>query len=113
GGSPGAESIRDLLVRGEPGRWRPMTEALLHFAARREHLDTLVLPALDAGEWVISDRFADSTVAYQGYGHQLGRDTIAALYRIAIGDFAPDLTLVLDIPVDVGLARTTGREHDE
>lgn len=113
GGSPAAETIRKLLVEGEPGRWQPMTEALLHFAARKEHLDTVVQPALAAGEWVISDRFADSTMAYQGYGHRLGRAPIAALYQVAIGDFAPDLTLILDLPVEAGLARTGGRGHAE
>jgi dTMP kinase len=113
GGSPAAETIRKLLVEGEPGRWQPMTEALLHFAARKEHLETVVLPALAAGEWVISDRFADSTMAYQGYGHRLGRAPIAALYQAVVGDFAPDLTLILDLPVDAGLARTGGRGHAE
>jgi dTMP kinase len=113
GGSPAAESIRKLLVEGEPGRWRPLTEALLHFAARKEHLDTVIRPALDAGEWVISDRFADSTMAYQGYGHQLGTEPIAALYGLSVGGFAPDLTLILDVPVEAGLARAAGRNHDE
>jgi dTMP kinase len=113
GGSPAAEIIRKLLVEGEPGRWRPMTEALLHFAARKEHLETVVLPALAAGDWVVSDRFADSTMAYQGYGHRIGRAPIAALYQAVVGDFAPDLTLILDLPVDAGLARTGGRGHAE
>ena len=113
GGSPAAETIRKLLVEGEPGRWRPLTEALLHFAARKEHLDTVVLPALASGEWVICDRFADSTMAYQGYGHQLGRGPVESLYRTVVGDFAPDLTLIFDIPVEAGLARTGGRAHAE
>jgi dTMP kinase len=113
GGAPGAETIRKLLVEGEPGRWRPMTEALLHFAARVEHVETVVRPALAAGEWVISDRFADSTLAYQGYGHGLGREAIEQLYRTAIGTFAPDLTLILDVPVEAGLARTGSRTHAE
>jgi dTMP kinase len=113
GGSPAAETIRKLLVEGEPGRWRPLTEALLHFAARKEHLDTVVLPALAAGEWVISDRFADSTMAYQGYGHQLGRASVESLYRAVVGDFVPDLTLILDLPVEAGLARTSDRGHAE
>jgi dTMP kinase len=113
GGAPAAETIRKLLVEGEPGRWRPMTEALLHFAARVEHVETVVRPALTAGEWVISDRFADSTLAYQGYGHGLGRDAIGALYQSTLGAFAPDLTLILDVPVEAGLARTGARTHDE
>ena len=113
GGAPGAESIRTLLVQGEPGRWQPMTEALLHFAARSDHLATTVLPTLAAGEWVICDRFADSTLAYQGYGQGLGRDTISALYKTVLGDFAPDLTLILDVPVDIGLRRAASRRNDE
>ncbi len=113
GGAPGAETIRKLLVEGEPGRWRPMTEALLHFAARVEHVETVVRPALAAGEWVISDRFADSTLAYQGYGHGLGHEAVGSLYRTTLGTFAPDLTLVLDMPVDAGLARAGARGHDE
>jgi dTMP kinase len=113
GGAPGAEAIRTLLVQGEPGRWRPMTEALLHFAARSEHVEATVFPALAAGEWVVCDRFADSTMAYQGYGQGLGRDTVAALYRTVLGDFAPDLTLILDVPVDIGLRRAASRRNDE
>ncbi len=109
GGAPGAEDIRALLVEGDPGRWTPMTEALLHYAARLEHLERTVRPALKEGRWVISDRFADSTVAYQGYGHQLGRETIEKLHRLLLGDFAPDLTLVLDIPVAEGLQRVAAR----
>ena len=109
GGSPGAEQIRQLLVSGDPGRWDGMTEALLHFAARRDHLRSLVRPALEAGKWVLCDRFADSTMAYQGYGHGLPHEQIRDLYRLAVGDFAPDLTLVLDLPVETGLARAKAR----
>jgi dTMP kinase len=112
GGSPGAEAIRALLVQGDPGRWTPMTEALLHYAARLDHLERTIRPALAAGRWVISDRFADSTVAYQGYGHRLGREAIADLHRLLLGDFAPDLTVVFDIPVDVGLGRVAARYGD-
>jgi len=109
GGAVGAEEIRALLVTGGTGRWSPMTEALLHYAARRDHLDRTVLPALDRGDWVICDRFADSTMAYQGYGHDLGRDVVSRLHRLAVGDFAPDLTLIFDVPVDVGLRRAAIR----
>lgn len=108
GGSPGAEEIRALLVSGETGRWTPMTEVLLHYAARLDHLARTVSPALDAGKWVISDRFADSTIAYQGYGHRLGAEAIEALHRIVLGDMGPDMTFILDIPVEVGLERTDG-----
>ncbi|WP_414639782.1 dTMP kinase [Arenibaculum sp.] len=113
GGSPGAEEIRGLLVSGEPGRWDPMTELLLHLAARRDHLLRKVRPALDAGRWVLSDRFADSSVAYQGYGHGLGRDLVVRMHELAIGDFRPDLTVVLDLPVATGMARARGRGAGE
>ena len=113
GGSPGAEEIRRLLVTGPPDRWDAMTEALLHFAARRDHLRSVVLPDLEAGHWVLSDRFADSTMAYQGYGHGLGRDAIEALHALVVGDFAPDLTLILDLPVELGLERALARRDGE
>ncbi|MBP2314507.1 dTMP kinase [Azospirillum soli] len=113
GGSQGAEEIRALLVSGETGRWGPVTEALLHTAARRDHLERTVWPALDAGRWVICDRFFDSTMAYQGYGLGLDRDLIATLQTTALGDFRPDLTLILDLPVETGLARANARRGGE
>lgn len=109
GGSPGAEAIRRLLVEGDPDRWDATTEALLHFAARRDHLCATVWPALDRGAWVVSDRFADSTMAYQGYGHGLGRDVVSRLADLTFGDFRPDLTVILDLPPETGLARADGR----
>jgi len=109
GGSPGAEQIRALLVDGAVERWDALTEALLHCAARREHLVNTVEPALAAGTWVVSDRFADSTVAYQGYGLGLGAEAVAEINKITVGDFAPDLTIVLDLPPEEGLARAVGR----
>ncbi|MEO3430183.1 dTMP kinase [Pelagibius sp. CAU 1746] len=109
GGSPGAEEIRALLVTGATGRWDAVTETLLHFAARRDHLAKIIWPALQRGAWIVCDRFADSTMAYQGYGQELGRETVAALYDLAVGDFRPDLTLVLDLPVAEGLARANAR----
>jgi dTMP kinase len=109
GGSHGAEELRKLLVEGEPGRWDGVTEALLHFAARRDHVERTIHPALSRGVWVLCDRFVDSTVAYQGYGHGLSRDVIEALREIAIGDFWPDLTLILDVPVELGLNRAASR----
>lgn len=113
GGSPGAEQIRGLLVDGEVHRWDAVTETFLHFAARRDHLVNTVQPALARGAWVISDRFADSTMAYQGYGHGVDRDAIAELYRICVGSLKPDLTLILDLPVEAGLARAAGRGGGE
>jgi len=113
GGAPGAEQIRALLVNGETGRWDPLSEALLHYAARREHLRHTVLPALAGGRWVVCDRFADSTMAYQGYGHGLGREAITALHAAVVGDLAPDLTLILDIAVETGLARAASRGGED
>ena len=109
GGSPGAEMIRALLVNGPTDRWDPVTETMLHFAARREHLKRTILPALDRGAWVVSDRFADSTMAYQGYGLGVTRDLIEDLYRAVVGDMKPDLTIILDIPPGIGLKRADDR----
>ena len=113
GGSPGAEMIRKLLVEGPAQRWAGITEALLHFAARREHLRSTVWPALARGDGVVSDRFADSTVAYQGYGHGIDRQVLDQLYEVAAGNFRPDLTLILDLPIETGLARAAARRGRE
>lgn len=113
GGSPGAEMIRKLLVEGPVERWDGITEALLHFAARREHLRSTVWPALKRGDWVVSDRFADSTLAYQGHGHGVERRIFEQLYAVAVGEFRPDLTLILDLPVETGLARASKRRGSE
>ncbi|MCB2090099.1 MAG: dTMP kinase [Alphaproteobacteria bacterium] len=96
GGAPGAEEIRALLVTGGTDKWQPMTEALLHNAARAEHLDVTVKPALAAGKWVISDRYTDSTIAYQGYGQGISTETLLDLHRLSTGDFWPELTIILD-----------------
>ncbi len=109
GGSAGAEAIRRLLLEGEGARWDAREEALLLVAARRDHVNRLIMPALARGVWVVSDRFADSTIAYQGYGGGLAAADIAALHRFALGDFAPDLTLILDLPAPAGLARAAAR----
>jgi dTMP kinase len=109
GGAPGAEAIRKLLVEGAASRWDGVTEALLHTAARRDHLVKTVWPALKAGKVVISDRFVDSTTAYQGYGHGIDPALLGTLYRAAAGDFRPDLTLIIDVPLDIGLARAGAR----
>lgn len=113
GGSSGAEMIRKLLVEGPVERWDGVTEALLHFAARRDHLRSTVWPALGQGTWVISDRFADSTLAYQGHGHGVDRSVFDRLYGVAVGDFRPDLTLILDLPIEIGLARAARRRGTE
>jgi dTMP kinase len=109
GGAVGAELIRGLLLQGDTGRWDGTTEMLLHYAARRDHVVQTVWPALARGQVVISDRFADSTMAYQGFGHGLDRASITAVHRASLGDFQPDLTLILDLPVEIGLARALSR----
>ena len=113
GGSPGAEAIRGLLVSGDTARWTPETEALLINAARADHLDRTIRPALANGQWVICDRFADSTMAYQGYGMGLDRDWLEALRKRVVGDTEPSLTLVFDLPVDVGLGRAVASQRYE
>ena len=113
GGSPGAEEIRRLLTTGEPARWSPMAETLLHFTARSDHVRRTIRPALNAGRWVVCDRFADSTMAYQGYGHGIDREFIARLAGAVLGDLRPDLTLVFDLPVEQGLARAAARPGHE
>lgn len=113
GGSPGAEAVRDLLVNGEPGRWLPVSEAMLLSAARHDHVMRTIRPALDAGQWVLCDRFADSTMAYQGYGHGMDHGVLTALRDIAVGDTTPDLTLILDIDPAQGLARAASRRGGE
>jgi len=113
GGSPGAEEIRRLMVEGEPGRWNPITETLLAYAARADHVARTIGPALTAGKWVLSDRFSDSTFAYQGVGRGLDRETIRRIDSAVLDDFSPDLTLVLDLDVATGLGRALARPGAE
>jgi dTMP kinase len=113
GGAKGADEIRALLLNGAADRWDAVSEALLMVAARRRHLLETVWPALAAGKFVVSDRFADSTMAYQGYGGGLDRKRLAELHRLIAPDFAPDLTLIFDVPVEVGLARAAKRQGSE
>jgi dTMP kinase len=110
GGTEEAEALRALLVGGAPGRWEPIAETLLHYAARAQHVARLVRPALERGAAVLSDRFADSTMAYQGFGQGVPRDAIRAIHAASLGRFAPDLTLILDLPVETGLGRAAGRQ---
>ncbi|MFA4994727.1 MAG: dTMP kinase [Bdellovibrionales bacterium] len=109
GGSPSAEAIRELWLTPKDGHWDTLTELLLISAARREHLVKTVFPALERGAWVVSDRFADSTRAYQGIGLGLGLDVVEDVYRLVAPNFQPDLTLLLDLPVEAGLARMRKR----
>jgi len=113
GGAPGAEDIRNLLVNGDTDRWTPVSEALLNYAARAEHMDKTILPALDAGDWVICDRFYDSTTAYQGYGHGMDLGALEHIRLAVLGDFKPDLTLVLNLPLELGLERALARGDGE
>ena len=113
GGSPGAEDIRSLIVSGDTDKWTPLTETLLVFAARADHLDRTVRPALEHGKWVICDRFVDSTFAYQGIGQGMSAETITELRDLVVGGDMPALTLILDLPVEIGLDRAGKRDHDE
>lgn len=113
GDAAGANEIRNLLLNGAPERWDAVSEALLMVAARRCHLVETVWPALDAGQWVVCDRFADSTTAYQGYGGGVPLERLGELHRLIAGDFQPDLTLILDVPVEIGLARAAQRKGGE
>ena len=109
GGAPAAEEIRALLVSGAVDRWSPMAEVLLNYAAREMHVRQTIEPALARGDWVLCDRFFDSTTAYQGFGGGVDRERIDAVRRATLGDFGPDLTIVLDLPVEEGLARAGRR----
>jgi dTMP kinase len=109
GGSPGAEDIRKLVVEGEPQRWTPLSETLLFLAARVDHVARLIEPAIVRGEWVVSDRFSDSTYVYQGVARGLGIEKVRRLHEAALGSFAPDLTIVLDLDPAEGLKRASGR----
>jgi dTMP kinase len=108
GGSPGADEIRKLIVEGPPDRWSSLSEALLFSAARNDHLERTIRPALARGAWVICDRYLDSTIAYQVIGRGLPETVFAAL-RDLIGAEAPDLTLMLDIDPAIGLKRAAAR----
>lgn len=109
GGSPGAEAIRELLVNGAADRWSPVTETLLMYAARRDHVERVIRPALARGAVVLCDRFADSTRAYQGAGGDAPATLIASLEDHVLGGTVPHLTLILDLPAEVGLTRAEAR----
>ena len=113
GGSENAEAVRDLVVKGDAGRWSPVAETLLMYAARADHLERLIRPALERGAWVVCDRFADSTRAYQGAGGGVAPAIIEGIDAAVVGADQPDLTLVFDMPVEVGLERAFGRDMFE
>lgn len=116
GGAPGAEEIRNLVLTGDPTRWSPATEMLLFFAARRDHVERAILPALERGEIVVCDRFTDSTRAYQAGGRDeapgAGRAEIDMIHERVIG-LDPDLTLIFDMGPEAALARGLARDTDE
>lgn len=112
GGSPGAEEIRALVLQGDPDRWSAETEILLFTAARRDHLERTIQPALDAGKVVICDRFADSTRMYQGLSRGNLRAKVDALHDLMIG-VEPDLTLLIDMDPETGLSRAKARNTVE
>ena len=109
GGVPSAENIRDLLVNGQIDKLNSLTETLLHFAARHEHVSKLIKPALEAGQWVLCDRFSDSTTAYQGFAQNIDLGLISNLYNLTVGNLQPNLTIILDLPAEVGLKRAKER----
>ena len=110
GGSEGAEAIRALLLGGEDSRWSPEAEALLFAAARTDHVEKTIKPALASGRWVLSDRFLDSSLSYQGGALGLGIERVRELYRFSCGDFLPDRTFIL--AADDGAARARARDTD-
>jgi dTMP kinase len=109
GGSPGAEIMRHLVLSGMGKLLGPEAETLLFAAARDDHVHTLIQPALNQGTWVLCDRFADSTRAYQGSLGRVPEGLINAMQRVTIGDLKPDLTIILDLPVEIGLQRAAAR----
>jgi dTMP kinase len=109
GGTPLAERVRKIVLERGPEAVSPQAETLLMFAARSIHVDNLIRPALARGEWVICDRFTDATRAYQGYGRGLDQAWIEQLAHAVHGDLQPDCTLLLDLPVAIGLSRARGR----
>jgi len=110
GGSTGAEAIRKLLLEGGADRWGARAEALLFAAARADHVDKTILPALEAGTWVICDRFLDSSIAYQGGADGLGADAIRALHAVGSAGLLPDRTLLLTLPEATAMAREAARD---
>ena len=113
GGSPGAEALRDLVVNGSVDRWSPLAELLIFYAARADHLERTIRPALARGAVVLSDRFSDSSRAYQGAGGGVDADLLRAVDGGVVGADKPDLTLILDLPVEAGLARAAARGGDD
>ena len=113
GGTPSAENLRELLTKGEINKWQPITESLLMWAARFEHIHEVISPSLEMGKTVICDRFYDSTYAYQGIAHNLGLEKMIELKSLIIGNIEPSVTFILDIDPNIGLERTKDRGNSE
>ena len=114
GGTPDGAVLRNLLVTGDKDRFDAITECMLYFADRRIHLNRVIWPALEQNKWVISDRYADSTEAYQyfGYNKRISREVLQTLYQMVAGDFKPDLTIILDIEPERGMARSFAKAEN-
>ena len=112
GGTFGAERIRELVLSGSHDRWSGMTELLLMYAARLDHVEKLIRPALDRGVWVLCDRFSDSSLVYQGYARGLGPERVAALHNVVLGDFGPDMTFLFDIDPILAQSRVKNRGEE-
>ena len=114
GGTPDGAVLRNLLVTGDKDRFDAMTECMLYFADRRIHLTQVIWPALEKNQWVVSDRYADSTEAYQYYGYdkRISREVLSELYKMAAGDFKPDLTIILDMDPKRGMERSFAKAEN-
>jgi len=112
GGTFGAEAIRELVLSGTSDRWSGLTELLLMYAARLDHMEKLIEPALERGVWVISDRFSDSSMAYQGYARGLGKERVAAVHKAVMDDLQPDITILFDIDPVLTMKRVETRGDD-
>lgn len=111
GGTEGAEAIRAIVLEGSTDRWDAMTELLLIYAARRDHVMRVVIPAIARGDWVVCDRYADSSIVYQGVVRGLGAETVRRLHRLSLQNFWPDLTVLLDLDAAAGLQRAGERDQ--
>jgi len=113
GGSQGSEAIRDIILNGSADKWHDVTELLLFQAARVEHVERVIKPALASGNIVLCDRFLDSSIVYQGIGKGLGVQYVEQIHQLTLGNFAPDFTIILDIEPEKGLKRAKSRSHHE
>lgn len=111
GGTEAGEEIRKLILEGDQDRWDAVSETLLLYAARRNHVINKINPALKAGKWVLCDRFSDSTMAYQGYARKFGRENVEVIHNVTLGEFGPDLTLIFDVPFDIAFERIKQRRQ--